>query len=43
MFGSIELDYKAVLNVVALLAFAALMRMTLRRGQPAPAGRPAHT
>jgi uncharacterized protein len=43
VFSSIELDYKLVLNVLALVAFAALMRMTLRRGHPATAGRPAHT
>ena len=42
VFSSIELDYKLVLNVLALAAFAALMRLTLRR-EPAHAGHPAQT
>jgi uncharacterized membrane protein YraQ (UPF0718 family) len=32
VFGSIELDYKLVLNVVATAAFAALIGLTRRRG-----------
>jgi uncharacterized protein len=43
VFSSIELDYKLVLNALALFAFAALMRMTFRRGDPEPVGQPAHT
>ncbi len=35
VFGSIELDYKAALNALALVAFVALMRLTIR---PRPAG-----
>jgi uncharacterized protein len=31
VFGSIELNYKAALNAIALVAFAALMYMSLRR------------
>ena len=31
IFGSVELDYKLVLNVIALLIFAALFRLTARR------------
>ena len=34
--GSIGLDYKAVLNVVAVLAFAALFGLTMRRGATDP-------
>jgi uncharacterized membrane protein YraQ (UPF0718 family) len=30
VFGSIEFDYKLVLNLVALIGFAALMRLTMR-------------
>src|SRR3954462_8080601 len=36
MGGSIGLDYKAPLNVVALLAFAALLVLTIRRGATDP-------
>jgi uncharacterized membrane protein YraQ (UPF0718 family) len=36
VFGTIELDYKAVLNAVALVAFAALFAVTLRRGATDP-------
>jgi uncharacterized membrane protein YraQ (UPF0718 family)/YHS domain-containing protein len=36
MFGSIELDYKAALNVVATIAFVALFALTLRRGATDP-------
>jgi uncharacterized protein len=32
VFGSIELDYKAVLNAIGLLIFVALFGLTLRRG-----------
>jgi uncharacterized membrane protein YraQ (UPF0718 family)/YHS domain-containing protein len=32
VFGSIELDYKLVLNVVAAIVFAALFGLTMRRG-----------
>ncbi len=32
IFGSVELDYKLVLNVLATIAFAVLMSLTLRRG-----------
>jgi uncharacterized protein len=37
IFGSIQLDYKLVLNVIALAVFAALFRLTLRRPGPAHA------
>ena len=33
VFGTIELDYKAVLNAVALVVFVALMGMTIRQPQ----------
>jgi uncharacterized membrane protein YraQ (UPF0718 family)/YHS domain-containing protein len=36
VFGSIELDYKLVLNVLAAVVFAALMWMTARRGATDP-------
>jgi uncharacterized membrane protein YraQ (UPF0718 family)/YHS domain-containing protein len=36
VFGSIELDYKAVLNAVATVAFVALLAMTKRRGVKDP-------
>jgi uncharacterized protein len=36
VFGSIELDYKAALNAVAFVLFAALMAMTMRRGTTDP-------
>jgi uncharacterized membrane protein YraQ (UPF0718 family)/YHS domain-containing protein len=32
VFGSVELNYKLVLNVVALAVFAALIALTMRRG-----------
>ena len=31
IFGSVELDYKLVLNVVGLVVFAALFYLTMRR------------
>jgi len=36
VFGSIQLDYKLVLDVVALAVFAALMWLTVRRGATDP-------
>ena len=36
VFGSIELDYKLVLNVLAAVVFVALMGLTLRRGATDP-------
>ena len=36
IFGSVELDYKLVLNLVALLVFAALFGLTARRGATDP-------
>jgi YHS domain-containing protein len=36
VFGSIGLDYKVVLNVIALMAFAALIGITVRRGATDP-------
>ena len=42
VFSSIELDYKLVLNVLALVAFAVLMRLTMHR-KPEPGAHPAHT
>jgi uncharacterized membrane protein YraQ (UPF0718 family)/YHS domain-containing protein len=36
VFGSIELDYKLVLNVFALIAFAVLLGLTIRRGATDP-------
>ena len=36
IFGSVELDYKLVLNLVALLVFAALFWLTARRGATDP-------
>jgi uncharacterized protein len=36
VFGSIELDYKLVLNLVALVAFAVLFGLTIRRGATDP-------
>jgi hypothetical protein len=32
VFGSVQVDYKLVLNVVALAAFGALMGLSVRRG-----------
>jgi hypothetical protein len=31
IFGSVELDYKLVLNVLATVVFVALLRLTARR------------
>jgi len=39
IFGSVELNYKLVLNGIALLAFAALFWLTMR---PGAAGHPHH-
>jgi YHS domain-containing protein len=36
IFGSVQLDYKLVLNAVALVAFAALFWLTARRGATDP-------
>jgi uncharacterized membrane protein YraQ (UPF0718 family) len=36
VFGSIKLDYKAALNLIALVVFAALMSLTVRRGATDP-------
>jgi uncharacterized membrane protein YraQ (UPF0718 family)/YHS domain-containing protein len=36
IFGSVELDYKLVLNVIATLVFAALFWLTARRGATDP-------
>jgi uncharacterized protein len=36
IFGSIQLDYKLVLNVLALAVFAALFRLTAQRGATDP-------
>jgi uncharacterized protein len=36
VFGSIELDYKAVLNALALVVFVGLFAMTRRRRTPSP-------
>jgi uncharacterized membrane protein YraQ (UPF0718 family)/YHS domain-containing protein len=36
VFGSIEVDYKLVLNAVALVVFAALFGLTMRRGVKDP-------
>ena len=36
VFGSIELDYKAVLNALGLVVFVTLFAMTLRRGATDP-------
>src|SRR4051794_22380278 len=36
VFGSIELDYKFVLNAIAAAAFVALWRLTVRRGATDP-------
>jgi YHS domain-containing protein len=36
VFGSIEVDYKLVLNIVATVIFAALMLLTVRRGATDP-------
>jgi uncharacterized membrane protein YraQ (UPF0718 family) len=34
IFGSVELDYKLVLNLIAVMIFAALIYLTTRRGEP---------
>jgi uncharacterized protein len=34
IFGSVELDYKLVLNLLGAMVFAALMYLTVRRGAP---------
>jgi YHS domain-containing protein len=36
VFGSIELDYKAVLNALGLVVFVTLFAMTVRRGATDP-------
>ena len=36
VFGSVGLDYKLVLNVIALAVFAALFALTVRRGATDP-------
>src|SRR5262249_25228032 len=36
VFGSVQLDYKLVLNVIALAVFAALIGLTMRRGATDP-------
>jgi YHS domain-containing protein len=36
IFGSVELDYKLVLNLLGLVAFAALFYLTVRRGATDP-------
>jgi YHS domain-containing protein len=36
VFGSIELDYKAVLNALGLILFVTLFAMTVRRGATDP-------
>jgi uncharacterized protein len=36
IFGSIELDYKLVLNAIALVVFAVLLAITMRRGATDP-------
>jgi YHS domain-containing protein len=36
VFGSIEVDYKLALNIVATLVFAALIGLTLRHGATDP-------
>jgi YHS domain-containing protein len=36
IFGSVRVDYKLVLNVIALIAFVALFYLTLRRGSTDP-------
>jgi uncharacterized protein len=43
VFGSVQVDYKLFLNLIALVAFGALMGLTVRaRGAGAGAGCPAH-
>jgi hypothetical protein len=36
VFGTIDLNYKAALNAIALVVFAALFTVTLRRGATDP-------
>ena len=36
VFGTIELNYKFVLNVIAVIVFAALFRLTMKRGATDP-------
>jgi len=36
IFGSVQLDYKLVLNIVGVVIFAALFRLTIRRGATDP-------
>jgi uncharacterized protein len=36
IFGTVELDYKLVLNALATIVFAILLRMTMRRGATDP-------
>jgi uncharacterized protein len=36
IFGSVELDYKLVLNLIATVGFAALLYLTIRRGATDP-------
>jgi hypothetical protein len=36
IFGSIQVDYKLALNVLALIIFAALFGLTMRRGAGGP-------
>jgi YHS domain-containing protein len=36
VFGSVSLDYKLVLNVIALAVFVALIALTVRRGSTDP-------
>jgi uncharacterized membrane protein YraQ (UPF0718 family) len=40
IFGSVELDYKLVLNIIGSVVFAALFYLTTRRGPPEGATRP---
>jgi uncharacterized protein len=37
IFGSVQLDYKLVLNLIGLAVFAALIWLSRRRSEPAPA------
>lgn len=36
VFGMVKFDYKAILNIIALVVFAALIAMTIRRGATDP-------
>ncbi len=42
IFGSVSLDYKLVLNVIALVVFAVLFRLSTRGGSDGSADRPCH-